>query len=55
MRQLIATLTAHGIAHRLSGGRLYAENVYVLDGAIQRTWHDVTGYTTTQLYRWLGY
>ena len=48
-------LEAHSIASKEDAGRLYADEVYYLDGVSDHEWLDVTHYTHEELYRWLGY
>jgi hypothetical protein len=46
---------AHGIPARLRCGRLELREVSTVEGRAEERWIDVTGWSISELTRWLGY
>lgn len=48
-------LDQHHIENRESSGRVYAVNAWTQNGRYYEELEDVTDYTKSELYAWLGY
>ena len=49
-------LKVHSINYRIDdAGRIFAEEVYTLNGRVYSEWVDVTYWNHDKLYAWLGY
>jgi hypothetical protein len=52
----IADIAAkHGVPARLRCGRLELREVSTVEGRAEERWVDVTGWSISELVRWLGY
>lgn len=51
----LVTLYTHNIDTDVCEGRLFAAEVSCIDGMASSVWVDVTDYSRTKLFTWLGY
>lgn len=51
----IYILVNHSINYKIENGKLYAEEVYCSRGVAYSTFIDITNFSISQLYDWLGY
>lgn len=47
-------LTAHSVPYFVSGARIYADSMEAFTAPFEKI-EDLTGYTRSELYAWLGY
>lgn len=52
---IIRILNAHEINYTIVNNHIIAEEVLYLNGELSIETSDLTGYTKSQLYAWLGY
>lgn len=54
-KNIVRILNLHCIYYMIDAGRIFAEEVYTVNGKIYSNFIDVTGWTHKELYSWLGY
>lgn len=54
IERIAEILTLHSVPYRIEGGRIYADTMAAGSTLFEEV-EDLTGYTRSQLYAWLGY
>lgn len=54
IERIAEILTLHSVPYRIEGGRIYADTMAAGSDPFEET-ADLTDYTCSQLYAWLGY
>lgn len=54
IEQIAKILTLHSVPHLIRSGRIYADIMTAFSTPFEET-EDLTDYTSSQLYAWLGY
>jgi len=55
IKKLMRLLRTYNIKYKIHEGMIFAEDVWVVDGKVHSTYINVTNYTATDMFEWLGY